>query len=166
MRTLKPLMLMISGFSDVSLSLETMYFYLWRHQDTQNNPRKTTSFLKNISLGNYGIVKLENVGKDACRQILKINFRNSWTVWIWVQYPSKACIGSFVISIQFHWTLSSSNNWILSYFQFMESPHTSPFRFPPLHQPVQRFENWWISGTPRNREGSVNHYRKNCVFHE
>ena len=31
---------MIWGFSDVSLSFKTNYFYLWRHQDTSNNPRR------------------------------------------------------------------------------------------------------------------------------
>ena len=40
MRTLRPIMFMISGLSDVSLSPKTNMIYFWRHQDTLNNPRK------------------------------------------------------------------------------------------------------------------------------
>ena len=38
-RALKPIISMISGFSDVSLSPKTNYFYLWRPQDTSKKPR-------------------------------------------------------------------------------------------------------------------------------
>ena len=40
MRTLKPIFSMISGFSNVSLSPQTIHFYIWRPQDTSNNSRK------------------------------------------------------------------------------------------------------------------------------
>ena len=36
---LKPFIFMISGFSDVSMTPQTNYFYLWIHQDTFKNAR-------------------------------------------------------------------------------------------------------------------------------
>ena len=40
---------MNSGFSDVSMTPETKYFYLWRHQDTsihqRNNPKSVSGKL-------------------------------------------------------------------------------------------------------------------------
>ena len=35
----KPLIFMISGFSDVSMTHKTNIIYLWRHQDTSNDSR-------------------------------------------------------------------------------------------------------------------------------
>ena len=40
MRTLNPIISMISGFSDVSLSPKTIYFYIWRDQNPPNNSSK------------------------------------------------------------------------------------------------------------------------------
>ena len=40
MRTLKPFSFMISAFLDMSLSPKTNIIYLWRPQDTLDNPRK------------------------------------------------------------------------------------------------------------------------------
>ena len=42
---------MISGFLDVSLSPKTNMIYLWRHQDTQNNPRKIPTYFHIIIWG-------------------------------------------------------------------------------------------------------------------
>ena len=39
-RILKTVISMNSGFLAVSLTPNTVYLYLWRHQDTQNNPRR------------------------------------------------------------------------------------------------------------------------------
>ena len=49
MRTLKLFISMIWGFSVVSLSPQTIYFYLWRHQDTPSN-QENKAFSKNILL--------------------------------------------------------------------------------------------------------------------
>ena len=38
-KTLKPIISMVSGFLNVSLSPQTIYFYLWRDQDPPNNSR-------------------------------------------------------------------------------------------------------------------------------
>ena len=63
MRTFKPLISMISGFSNVSMSPKTIYFYLRRPQDTSNNSRKFPNHLKYImNLGNVRICTFENVG--------------------------------------------------------------------------------------------------------
>ena len=46
--TLKPIIFMISGFSDVSLSPKTIHFYLWRDQIPPNKSRNPKSFFGNI----------------------------------------------------------------------------------------------------------------------
>ena len=70
-RTLKPLISMISRFSDVSLNPTTIYFCLWRHQDTPNNPRKNKYvFFENCVLGNLRFGHLGNVG-NVCPVRLK-----------------------------------------------------------------------------------------------
>ena len=74
-KTLNPLIFMIWGFSDVSMSSKTNYFYLWRHQDTFKNPRTSEFVYENIiyiSISISEINLLGNVGKDGHRQIMKI----------------------------------------------------------------------------------------------
>ena len=51
MRTLEPLISMISAFSYVSVSSETNIIHLWRHQDTLRNPRKSKTVSKNMIWG-------------------------------------------------------------------------------------------------------------------
>ena len=46
MRTLKTLIPMISGLSNVTLSPKTYIIYVWRHQDTPNNPREIQKHVK------------------------------------------------------------------------------------------------------------------------
>ena len=52
MRTLKTLISVISELLAVSLSSKTIYFYLWRHQDTPKNPRKPGIFFQQNISGN------------------------------------------------------------------------------------------------------------------
>ena len=60
MRTLKPLISMISEVSDVSLSPKTKISYLWTDQGTANIPRKIPKsfyediMLESVSLGKFG----------------------------------------------------------------------------------------------------------------
>ena len=49
-RDRKPLISMISGFFDVSMTPKTNDFYLWRHQDTLKNPRKYTKTFSEMLL--------------------------------------------------------------------------------------------------------------------
>ena len=60
---------------------ESNIAYLWRHQDTSNNSRENPeSIFKNIIVGNLKLFEIENcgvVGKDVCREILKICLNNS-----------------------------------------------------------------------------------------
>ena len=49
-RNRKPIIFMIWGFSDVSMTPKTNYDYLWRHQDTSNNQRKSQTTLKRYDL--------------------------------------------------------------------------------------------------------------------
>ena len=65
----KPLMFMISGFSDVSPSPKPNCFCLWRRQDTSNNPGNSTSFLKDDDF--YKSQKVVNRGV-CCKH---------WTRW-------------------------------------------------------------------------------------
>ena len=75
-RDRKPIIFMISGFLDVSLSPKTNMIYRWGHQDTSINPRKIPNHLKNNNnsenIKKLEIQHFENVGKDVCRTILKI----------------------------------------------------------------------------------------------
>ena len=50
-RDRKPPMFMIWGFSDVSMTPKTNHVYLWRHQDTPKNPRKTFKPFQTYSSG-------------------------------------------------------------------------------------------------------------------
>ena len=43
---------MIFGFGDVSMIPQTNIIYLWRRQDTPNNPRNSRIIFKKITLGN------------------------------------------------------------------------------------------------------------------
>ena len=54
---------MISGLRDVSLAPNTNYFYLWRPQDTRQNPRKFEPFSKNIMFESFKILDILNVEK-------------------------------------------------------------------------------------------------------
>ena len=57
----QPLISMISGFLDVSPSPKTNICYLWRPQDTSNNPRKILKhFRTNNMLINLKILEIEN----------------------------------------------------------------------------------------------------------
>ena len=62
-RTRKPLISMISGFSDVSLSPKTIYLHLLRDQKPQNNSRKSNIIFEkriclNIELMNFVFLKM------------------------------------------------------------------------------------------------------------
>ena len=78
---------MISGFLEVSTTPKTNYLYLWRHQDTFNNPRKNAShvlvILFRIRIKQLQINNFENVGTDACRTKKNMNIRLklSWESW-------------------------------------------------------------------------------------
>ena len=78
-KTRKPVMFMISGFLDVSMTPRTTQVHLWRHQDTSKKPRNPKSVLKNIILGNL-------IGKDGHRKVMKICLKNYWKSWLWDQY--------------------------------------------------------------------------------
>ena len=80
-RDRKPIIFMISGFSDVSTTPKTNIIYFLRHQDTQINPRYTPIMFKNSIYGNINTLEIEN-----CRTILKIRLTKCWTSWIWDQY--------------------------------------------------------------------------------
>ena len=96
-RDRKPVIFMISGFSGVSLTPQTNTIYLWRHQDTSNNPKKPESFLTHIMLENINILEIDNVGscgKERGRKIPNILNMGSIssreheieTLAIWEQY--------------------------------------------------------------------------------
>ena len=71
MMTFKPQISMISGFVDVSLSPKTIYFYVWRHQDTQHDPRKKRKSFRNMICGKSRFVCLPML--DICvPHILKL----------------------------------------------------------------------------------------------
>ena len=55
MRPLKNLISMISGFSDVSLSLKTIFLHLCRHQDTPNNPRQIPTLVQTYYFRKFDI---------------------------------------------------------------------------------------------------------------
>ena len=56
-RDRKPIVSMISGFLDVSLSPNQ--YFLWRHQDTLENPRKANNLFNTIIVGNLKKLELE-----------------------------------------------------------------------------------------------------------
>ena len=60
MRTPTSVISMISGLADVSLSPKTIYVYLWRHQDTQNNRRKVQLMFENsvLEIRDLAILKM------------------------------------------------------------------------------------------------------------
>ncbi len=66
---------MISGFSDVSMTPQTEYLYLWRHQDTSDKLMKKPKhlweccFSESQQIGKFGFA---NFGKRGRRKILKI----------------------------------------------------------------------------------------------
>ena len=49
-KTLKPLMFMISHFSEVFTNPNTNIIYLWRHQEIQTNPIKSQNMFLEIEL--------------------------------------------------------------------------------------------------------------------
>ena len=67
-KTLKPLIFMISGFSDVSLSPITIYVYHGRDQKPPNNSRKKQKQFWKSYFKNNKLLDFENVetfGKDG-----------------------------------------------------------------------------------------------------
>ena len=59
MRTLKPLISLISGLLNVSFLPKTIYCHVLRHQDTSNNPRnKTQLIFENIFLGKFKLLEI------------------------------------------------------------------------------------------------------------
>ena len=67
-RNRKPAISMISRFSDVSLSPEANYFYLWRPRDASINPGKIPTRLKQILFWKIATFRkscLEIYGKDG-----------------------------------------------------------------------------------------------------
>ena len=87
-RDRKPIISMISAFSDVSLSPKTNFIYLWRPQDTSNNSRKLPKHSKKMFriLECLQIDKFGLVGKDGGRKIPTIRPINSCKSWRWDQY--------------------------------------------------------------------------------
>ena len=87
----KPRILMISGFSDVSLSSKTSIIHLWRPQDTSNKPRKLPSRFWKIFIQWSTFRKpniwgmLEKTGADNPDDPSNI----VWKSWIWDQDISK-----------------------------------------------------------------------------
>ena len=68
-KTKKPIISMICGFLDVSLSPKTNMIYLWRHQDTLTNPRNSQNIQKTLmwisKKGTSNILKtLEKTGTE------------------------------------------------------------------------------------------------------
>ena len=57
----KLLMAMISGCWDVSPSPETNYDYLWRPQDTLQNPRQSQILFEKYDFVNFGISEIQQV---------------------------------------------------------------------------------------------------------
>ena len=67
-KTLKPIIFMISGFSNVSMTPKSNIIYLWRHTDIPNNSRKKPNhFWRHAILGNLKMVgnpKFWKIEKD------------------------------------------------------------------------------------------------------
>ena len=100
-RDRQPIISVISGFSDVSLSPKTNIIYLWRHQDTSNNPRTIQIIFWNIMFGNHkkwetrNLKVLEKTGAEhAWRPVL--NFLGNTESVIRDQYLQKTGNGNLV----------------------------------------------------------------------
>ena len=90
-KTLKPLVFMIVGFSDVSMTPKTDIIYLWRNQSAENNSRKNPNRFRAISL--LQISSFGNRQFWKCRKrrakIPTIRLISSWKSWAWYQYFPK-----------------------------------------------------------------------------
>ena len=81
-----------SDLADVTMTPNTNYLQLWRHQSISNNSRKAqprfckSSFWKSQNDGN---LSCGNVGKDGNRLFLKIRLMSPDCWWLWDQYLSK-----------------------------------------------------------------------------
>ena len=94
MRTLKPILSMISGLLDMSLSPKTKIIYLWRPHDTSTNPGKSKIILEKYYLGeiqNYGF---QQVLKRWAPTNPDESSHKSWKSRIWDQYLSKTRNGN------------------------------------------------------------------------
>ena len=78
-----PSFLWFLDLADMTMTPEINIVYLWRHQDTPNNPRTNPKPIKQIYiLENLGIWSFENVGHVSAPQLLKI--RNIfWKHYVW-----------------------------------------------------------------------------------
>ena len=70
--TENPFIVMIWEFSDVSITPKTNIIYLWRHQDTLKNPRKSQTIETYGGQAIWKIEHFENLGKVGHRQLMKI----------------------------------------------------------------------------------------------
>ena len=70
---LKTLISMLSGFSDVSMNHQTIYFYLSRPQDSFTHPRKPHIFEHIfVNIKSSEIENVQHFGKDGHRQLMEI----------------------------------------------------------------------------------------------
>ena len=99
--TPNPFICMIFGYLGVSRTPKPNLIYLRRHQDMANNSRKIPKHFQTyiyiyiyiLLFGHHEhseITCVGKVGKDVCREILKILLIKSWKSWICDQYlPQK-----------------------------------------------------------------------------
>ena len=80
-KTRQPLIFMLFGVSDVTVTPTTNYLYLSRHRETSHNSRNKRILSKKYvgNLNIWEIQKFDSFGKDMCRTILTIRLIHSIT---------------------------------------------------------------------------------------
>ena len=139
---------MIWGFLGVSMILKTSYLYLWRHQDTPNNPRRNPNSFLNIIVGTSRHIWKSTILKMLGKTGAEHSWRSVFKILEFLEYGinifrKKTWNGYFVIwnqhlakNIKFNlWifeTLKARNQDTLKFFHCQLRESLPPLNIPTL----------------------------------